>query len=186
MKINKILTLFAILAVTFNACKKDSDLPKLPEPVNEPEVITSVKLTFKDSANTANVISFEFKDPDGEGGNQPTRFDTIKLKSNTTYLVNIELYNDILKEDITSEIEEEKNEHLFVYKPQGANVSISITDSDTNTPPLPVGITSKWKTGAISSGKVNVILKHQPGTKNGTEAPGETDVDLNFETRITN
>jgi hypothetical protein len=28
------------------------------------------------------------------------------------------------------------------------------------------------------------VLKHQPGSKNGTEAPGETDVELNFYTQV--
>ena len=40
----------------------DADLPKLPEPINEPEVITSLKLTFTDSANASNVITANFID----------------------------------------------------------------------------------------------------------------------------
>jgi hypothetical protein len=186
MKKNKLIILTTITIFTWQACKKDSDLPKLPTPVNEPEVITNIKLTFTDSANTANVITAEFIDADGDGGNQPTKFDTIRLKSNTTYFCKVALYNGILDEEITPEIEEEANDHLFVYKATGADISITITDSDSNTPPLPIGINSKWRAKSISSGNVQVILKHQPGIKDGTEAPGDTDVELNFITIINN
>jgi hypothetical protein len=186
MKKNKLIILSVITVFTWQACKKDADLPKLPLPVNEPEVITSLKLTFIDSANTANIITASFIDADGDGGNQPTTFDTIKLKPNTTYTCKVDLFNGILNEEITPEIEEEANDHLFIYKANGANVNISITDVDSNTPPLPLGINSKWRTGSNSSGTVQVILKHQPGLKDGTEAPGDTDVELSFQTIINN
>ena len=51
MKKNKILISIIIISMFWQACKKDADLPKLPEPINEPEVITSLILTFTDSAN---------------------------------------------------------------------------------------------------------------------------------------
>jgi hypothetical protein len=186
MKKNKLLILTLLSFAILPACKKDTDLPKLPAPINEPEVITSLTLTFTDSANTSNVITAKFIDNDGDGGNQPTIFDTIKLKANTTYYAKLELYNDILKEEITPEIVEEANDHLFVFKPNAVNLSIAITDFDTNTPPLAIGLKSTWRAGNIGNGSVQVILKHQPGIKNGTETPGDTDVDLNFQTKITN
>jgi hypothetical protein len=186
MKKNKILLKIALIALMFHACKKDTDLPKIPEPINEPEVITSLTLTFTDSANTSNVISAKFIDNDGDGGNQPTTFDTIKLKANTTYYTNLELFNAIVEEEITPEIVEEANDHLFVFKPNGLNLSIVITDFDTNTPPMGIGLKSTWRTGTIGNGFVQIVLKHQPGIKNGTEAPGDTDIDLNFQTKINN
>ena len=167
------------------ACKKDSDLPKLPPPINEPELITTVKLIFTDSANTSAVTSFSFIDLDGDGGNQPSVFDTFQLKINCTYFVEIELINNITNTILNSEIAEEKNDHLFVYKPQNVDLNVRITDFDTNTPPLPFGLKSTWRTGAASNGFLQVLLKHQPGIKDGTEAPGETDVDLSFKTIIT-
>jgi hypothetical protein len=91
-----------------------------------------------------------------------------------------------MNEDLTEEIEEEANEHLFVFKPTGVNLSIAITDFDTNSPALPIGLKSKWRTGATGNGNLQLILKHQPDSKNGTEAPGDTDIDLNFTTTITN
>jgi hypothetical protein len=39
--------------------------------------------------------------------------------------------------------------------------------------------------GAAGSGSVTVILKHQPdGLKDGTCAPGETDVELEFQVAV--
>lgn len=182
-KYGTILIAMSVVLILF-ACKKDNDLPKLPPPINEPELITTVKLTFTDSANTSNVKSFAFIDLDGDGGNQPSVFDTIQLKVNTTYFVEIELINDITKTILNSEIAEEKNDHLFIYSPQNVNLNVHITDLDTNTPPLPFGLKSTWRTGAASNGTLQVLLKHQPGIKDGTEAPGETDVDLSFKTII--
>jgi len=186
MKKNKIILLLGITILTWQACKKDADLPKLPSPINEPEVITSLKFTFIDSANAANVITASFIDADGDGGNQPTTFDTIKLKSNTTYLCRVALFNGILNEEITPEIEAEANDHLFIYKTSGVNLNIAITDADSNNPPLPIGLNARWRTASISNGTVQIILKHQPGIKDGTEAPGDTDVDLSFQTKINN
>lgn len=186
MKKNKLLILTISTVFILHACKKDSDLPKLPKPVNEPEVITSLVLTFTDSANTSDIRTAKFIDNDGDGGNQPTTFDTIKLKSNTTYFTSLDLFNGILNEEITPEIVEEANDHIFIFKSTGVNVTISITDRDQNTPALPIGLKSKWYTGNNSTGEVKIILKHQPGIKDGSEAPGDTDVDLNFQTRIIN
>lgn len=186
MKKNKLILLLSSAILAIQACKKDADLPKLPQPINEPEVITSLTLTFIDSANASNVITTNFIDNDGDGGNQPSTFDTIKLKSNTTYFTSLSIFNSIMNEEITSEILEEANDHLFIYKPLGLDLGIAITDSDQNTPPLPIGIKSKWRAGNSGNGAVQIILKHQPAIKDGTEALGDTDVDLNFQTKITN
>jgi hypothetical protein len=186
MKNNKLILLLSAAIITLHACKKDADLPKLPQPINEPEVITSLTLTFIDSANASNVITANFIDNDGDGGNQPSTFDTIKLKSNTTYFTSLSIFNSIMNEEITSEIQEEANDHLFVFKPTGVDLSVTITDIDNNTPPLPIGIKSIWRAGNTGNGAVQIILKHQPAIKDGTEAPGDTDVDLKFQTKITN
>jgi hypothetical protein len=186
MKNNKLIVCLTAAIITLHACKKDADLPKLPEPINEPEVITSLTLTFTDSANASNVITASFIDNDGDGGNQPSTFDTIKLKPNITYFTSLSIFNSIVNEEITAEIVEEANDHLFIYKPTGIDLAIIVTDSDSNTPALPIGLKSKWRAGNVGNGAVQIILKHQPGIKDGTEAPGDTDVDLNFQTKITN
>lgn len=186
MKKNNYFIILTGIALFVQACKRDSDLPKLPQPVNEPEMITAVVFTFTDSANTANSLTAKFIDDDGDGGNQPSTFDTINLKANTTYFTKIALFNSFIKEEITDEIESEGNDHLFVYKPEGIPIEITATDFDHNSPPLPIGIKTTWRTGSQGTGVLKLLLKHQPGIKNGTEAPGDTDIDLDFQTKITN
>ena len=185
--INKIMkaSLFALLiAATITACKKDKDLVPVPPPVDhEGEVITTMQLTFSDSAGIQPTLSATFRDPDGDGGSGPDIFDTIRLVNNTTYFTSILLLNETVTpaDTISNEVLEEGDEHLFCFTPSGTNVSIVLTDSDGT---YEIGLQSKWRTGAISNGTVQVVLKHQPGVKNGTCNPGETDIDISYVTII--
>ena len=172
------------IAAAFTACKKDDDLVPVPPAVeNESEVITTMELTFTDSAGVQPTVTATFRDPDGEGGNGPDIHDTIRLAPNTTYMVAIELLNETETpaEDITHEIEDEAAEHLFCFSASGANVDITRTDTDGT---YEVGIESKWQVGAASTGTVQVELKHQPDVKDGSCDPGETDIDVTYVTEI--
>jgi hypothetical protein len=97
------------------------------------------------------------------------------------YELNIAIFdesNPSQVKDISAEVKAEGNEHLFCFTPAGASVSIVITDSDGN---FPLGLRSQWTAGGPSSGSVQIKLKHQPdGQKNGTCAPGATDLQLDF------
>lgn len=172
----------------FTGCKKDEDtVPTPPAPANEGEVLTTFTLYFTDSANAANIVSATFRDPDGDGGNPFTQFDSIHLQANTTYYAQVVILNETTSpaDSISNEILEEANDHLFFYTVTGANALVTITDLDSNTPtPLPIGLQTKWRTGAISNGTTQIILKHQPGVKDGSFAPGSTDIDLTFQTTI--
>jgi len=113
------------------------------------------------------------------------------LKENSTYKATIFLLDETKNpaEDITTEIKERGNYHQLFYFPSpnlGANLVVNVTDTDTNSPPLPLGITTNFITNAAAIGKVNVILRHQPNVKNGTFAPGSTDIDVNFQVNISN
>ena len=178
-KLLLMLSLGFILA--FQACKPDD-----PAPVNESELITSVVLNFTDSA-TQQVLTFQFRDPDGAGGNNPTVFDTLQLKANSTYFVSTLLLDESKSpvDTISNEVEEEGDEHQFFYTPQnGIAVTINYEDQDANGDPI--GLATKWKTGALGTGSVLVVLKHQAGEKNGSAATGETDVEVAFPTSIMN
>lgn len=184
---NKLIraSLFVLLiAVTVTACKKDDDLVPVPPPVgNEPEVITTMTLTFMDSAGVQPTVTATFRDPDGDGGSGPDIHDTIRLVNGTTYNVSIELLNETETpaDTITHEIEDEDDEHLFCFTASGADVTIIRTDSDGS---FEVGLQSRWRVGAASTGTVQVELKHQPGVKDGTCPPGETDIDVTYVTEI--
>ena len=64
------------------------------------------------------------------------------------------------------------------------NLMVNRTDLDTNTTPLPVGLTDTFVTGAASTGYLRVVLRHQPNSKNGTFTPGSTDFDAGFTVKI--
>lgn len=180
--------LFTLIAMT--ACHKDEQKPNddTPPP-NETELITAVKLIFNDSATGAAVDTCAFNDPDGNGGIVPT-IDTLHLAPHSKYKVRIVLL-DVTKnpvDSISNDVAEEANEHAFFFHftnfNAGAGITVTYKDFDSNTPPLPLGLSTIWSTGNAGSGKSQILLKHQPGVKNGLETPGETDVDVQFPTVI--
>lgn len=173
-----VLTLL-FAAAFLGACSKEEEAPQ-----NENELITTVTLTLQE-VGTANTVTATFRDPDGEGGNAPTQFDDIVLKPNTVYNSTITLLNESVSpvENITEEVQEEAEDHQFFYTPTaGLNLSVAYDDKDAKQ--LPIGIKTKITTGAASTGKLKVSLKHQPGTKNNHIASGDTDVELDFTTTV--
>ena len=184
MKTNTKISLIAFMAfsLAITSCKKDKkELPK----VDEGELITTIKLEFTNTGNPADVKTFIWRDIDGQGGEEPL-IDEIKLLPNTNYkMIVAAVLNETTTpaENITEEIEEENYEHLFVYKPNPADaLAITITDKDIKN--LPVGLKADVRTGAAKTGILNVILRHQVGTKNGTEAPGSSDFDITYKVKI--
>lgn len=178
----------ALMVVFTVGCKKDDDTPS-PTPngggghSHEEEVITTLILSFTDTAGVQPSVQVAFRDPDGDGGNAPTQHDTIRLVANTYYNATIQLLNEAESpaEDITLEVQNEDDEHLFCYAPSNTNVSVVRTDSDGT---YEVGIMSRWFTGAMATGETTVTLKHQPGVKDGTCAPGDTDIEVTFVTEV--
>jgi len=187
MKNYSILAIALLTLFTVSCSKKDDDSP-VPNnlttpPANEEELITSVILSFVDTAGVQPNVQYAFRDLDGDGGNAPTQHDTIRLVNNTYYNATIQLLNEAANpaEDITLEVQQEDDEHLFCYTPSNTNLVVTRTDSDGI---FEVGISSRWFTGAAANGPTMVTLKHQPGVKDGTCAPGDTDVEVTFVTEI--
>jgi len=159
---------------SLSSCKDDHDH-------DEGEVITTLKLICQDSAGTIlPVREFRFDDPDGPGGNNPTRLDTIYLDSGRTTLVSLR-FEDASSgsvKDITTEIRAEGNEHLICVNPSGISLQVTASDSDGK---YPIGLESRWKSSGKGSGTVKIVLKHQPGgVKNGSCDPGDTDAEVIF------
>jgi hypothetical protein len=183
MKKTKLSLLFSLLVFGFLAsiqsCKPDDD-----DHDHDHDAITKVELMFVDTLSNIAYGTYTWEDADGIGGNPPSVIDTIKLAAAKTYKVNVMVYakHDDHSDNITSEILEENGDHLFVFKNSTANVTVAITDKDANN--LPVGLESLWTTGAASFGSINVVLRHQPGVKDGTETPGDTDIDVVYPVRI--
>ncbi|WP_025763187.1 hypothetical protein [Dyadobacter tibetensis] len=164
-------------ASLFYQCKDSSEDLK---PDEENELITTVKLNFKDE--TAGTLkTFVFQDKDGEGGNAPTRFDTIRLAANTSYSLSMEFLDESKNpvDDITEEILEKGDEHLIVITPTPTSaLTYAYTDKDEKG--LPIGLKGTATTKAAAMGKLKVQLRHQAGTKDGTATPGNDDVHLDF------
>jgi hypothetical protein len=179
----KYLLLAFTSGLILTSCDKEDD--DLPPVTNEGELITTLTLTMTDSANTTDVKTATFRDSDGPGGNPPTLFQEINLKPNSTYQTTITILDESKSpsEDITAEIAQEKEDHQFFYTPNTSlNATIKYRDKDANN--LPVGLLTTIKTGAASTGKLKVTLKHQPGIKNNSITTGDTDAEIDFTARI--
>lgn len=179
-------TYYFLFAALFSiaACRKQPQIP--PAVVNEPENITSVKITFTDSAGIEPATVVSWSDADGAGGNNPI-IDSIQLTSNKTYfaevLIQDETKNPIV--NVSAEILKEGTDHQFFFTTTGVNVSIKPNDSDSKG--NPIGLKSIWRTKNISSGSLRLILKHQPGVKvnsPGDINAGSTDIDITYSSII--
>ena len=139
-------------------------------------------------------------DPDGEGIQDLEVDGPINLAKNTTYTLSITLVNELAEPtdpeyNITEEVEEESDEHMFFFawnnnvfsNPAGngnvdnRNDAVNYNDEDDNG--LPLGLSTTWTTTDVTAaGTFQVILKHQPDLKSAssTAAVGESDVDIEF------
>ena len=191
---NYLLVGLMVTGGLFTSCGDDD----APAAENEEEVIDLVTLTFTPQGGGPAVVAIA-KDPDGEGTSD---FETqvINLAINTTYDLAIKVENSEEGENITEEIEEEDEEHMFFFAftnnifsdPAGnGNVDNRTDDvnySDQDADGNPVGLSTSWTTsGTVSSdGTFQVILKHQPDIKSATSSSsdGETDIDITWTINI--
>lgn len=160
-----------------------------PEPPNEEELITTLTITL--TPTEGDPLTMTFKDLDGDGAGVPQFIyssggNAAVLASSTTYTATLTLMNESIApaENITEEIEEESDEHLFCFTVGGgANIDYSYADEDDNG--LDIGLTTNWETGAASTGTITIVLRHQPGTKTGAcPGSGETDIEVTFNVAI--
>lgn len=179
----KYLTL-VVMILAFSACGSDD-----PEPVNEEELITTVRVTFSNVDLPAVVASFT--DLDGPGGEDPEIISP-NLMENTTYTVSVEFLNELESpaENITEEVEEEADEHqVFVIPGAGLNLTYAYNDEDGNG--NPIGLSGTVTTGDASTGNLTVTLLHEPNKSaanvssgDPANAGGETDVTVTFTVNI--
>ncbi|QJX47057.1 hypothetical protein HMJ29_08960 [Hymenobacter taeanensis] len=180
-------TFLALLAsaTVFSACKKDNEDPT---PDDDNEQITTVTYTLTPQGG-GTPLTIQYRDADGDGG-QPGVITpaTLVLAPNTTYTGSLTLLDETKTpaENTTAEILEKGDEHLFVFTPSNVNLTITATDKDKNN--LPIGLATQAVTGTANAtgttGSLKVVLRHQPGAKNGTATPGSTDVEVNFPTVV--
>jgi hypothetical protein len=196
-----------VLSLLSSSCKKDDPTPD--EPANEEEVITTFVFKITDSTTNTTTTYF-FKDPDGDGGTAPFYGPTaaaqsdsvLKLQANKTYFVVVELLDETKSpvETISTEVNNEGEEHMLFYnngsntvvnssnpftvKMNGSDMTIKYTDLDTGSPQRGIGLTTRWRTSGTGKFPLNIVLRHQPGTKDGTYAPGDTDISIDFKYEV--
>ena len=142
-------------SILFAACSKDPVTE-----INDEEVITTLVLQLKPQGGGA-TLEYKFDDPDGPGGSVPL-LDEIILAPNKSYDATIILLNKtvIPVDTISNEVAEEAAAHRFYFEPAGTNLTVQNLDTDGNG--LPLGLESVWTTGAASTGKIQITLRHYP------------------------
>lgn len=171
---------YATLALLFiNVSCKDDDTPEV---VNEEEVITTLTVTL--TPQTGTVVELKSQDS-GDMGSAGAEF-TVSgpLAVNTVYSGEIVLLNELESpaENITDEVNEESDEHQFVFTLNGLS-DVVIDNLNTDTKGLALGTTFDLTTGAAESGTITFTLRHEPTKPNdGTlaEVGGDTDIDATF------
>ncbi|SFQ30387.1 hypothetical protein [Hymenobacter arizonensis] len=172
----RLAALLLALPLTFSACKKDKD----PEPEDDNEQITTVTYVLTPTTAGAPTATFTWRDIDGAGGNAPTITST-NLRANTTYTGAITLSDETKNPmaDVTKEVAEESDEHLFIYQSTPPSLlTITRTDLDKNN--LQIGLATRVVTNAAGNGTLKITLRHQPGSKTGSETAGDVDVEVTF------
>lgn len=179
--IRKSLLALAPVLLLLGSCNKEE---QSVAPTIDNEVITTVTLKLMNKADAADVVTATIN---RLNATPDLTKDTLHLKANAIYSGQIMLADSsqIPATDITAEIKERQNIHLLVYTytlATGGAITVTVTDKDTNPAPgpYPVGLAFDLATSAVGRGKLNVVLRHQPSGKNGTAAPGSTDLDTNF------
>ncbi len=186
MSKKRIPMLLVGVAILLVQCKSASDV----EPDDENELITTVRLEFSPTNVFTGSQTFTYRDVDGDGGNPPTKFDTISLVANTEYVMKVIVLDESKNPavDITKEVQENADEHLFVFTSAPASL-LTYTYNDKDVRNLPIGLSGTAKTGSPGTGTLRVQLRHQPPisgkiVKDGTPGPGSDDVNLNFNLKV--
>ena len=162
----------------------DDDDPIIP---NEEEVITDLVYVLNPTDNSGGV-TLTFSDPDGDGAQPATIVVSDSLAADKTYVGLLSMSNRSNPsdpEDITSEVQEEGDEHqLFFIVEGGLDASVAYADADNNGNPL--GLTTELTTGSASAGTLRIVLRHEPDKAAGatigdpSAAGGETDIEVTF------
>lgn len=199
-----LVALFFIL--TASNCKKKDPTP--PEPGNDEELITTCKLVFTDTLGKQ--TSYFFKDPDGDGGAAPfygpdgggQTDSVIVLAANKYYEVEIILLDESKNpvSVISDEVARESKEHMLFFNPQTAlilnnhpdykielpdsKLQIAYKDKDNGSPVLALGLKTAWRTSNNGKFPLTIVLRHQPDVKDGSFAPGDTDLSVNFKYQV--
>ena len=169
------------LSVSEISCKKAS----MANNESEHQAINRIEMLFKQGGNTVSTIVAE--DPDGDGGNPPSRIDNINLDINKTYDVEVKFFNisNGVTKDLSLSILQQGTQHEVYFVLSGLTLPIEKKDKDENG--FPIGLISQWKTGnAVGKGSLLLKLMHKPLIKGANDDPnkGHSDIAINFTVSI--
>lgn len=171
-----------IAVALFASCKKASN----PNDENEHEAINKVELVFSRPGSAS--VTFLMEDPDGDGGNPPTRIDTVKLTANLSYTLDVRIKNIASgrETDLTPSIVTQGKAHELFFIPSGVNLTVVKNDRDASG--YPIGLNSTWTVGGAGTGSILLKLMHKSGIKGPNDAPtlGHADLQVAVPCRIQN
>jgi hypothetical protein len=165
------------LSVSAISCKKAS----MANNESEHQAINRIEMLFKQGGTTVSTIVAE--DPDGDGGNPPSRIDNINLDINKIYDVEVKFFNisNGFTKDLSSTILQQAKQHEVYFIISGLTLPVEKKDKDDNG--FPIGLISQWKTGnAVGKGTVLLKLMHKPLVKGANDDPnkGHSDIAINY------
>ena len=165
------------LSVSAISCKKAS----MANNESEHQAINRIEMLFKQGGTTVSTIVAE--DPDGDGGNPPSRIDNINLDINKIYDVEVKFFNisNGVTKDLSSTILQQAKQHEVYFIISGLTLPVEKKDKDDNG--FPIGLISHWKTGnAVGKGTVLLKLMHKPLVKGANDDPnkGHSDIAINY------
>ena len=165
------------LSVIAISCKKAS----MANNESEHQAINRIEMLFKQGGTTVSTIVAE--DPDGDGGNPPSRIDNINLDINKIYDVEVKFFNisNGVTKDLSSTILQQAKQHEVYFIISGLTLPVEKKDKDDNG--FPIGLISQWKTGnAVGKGTVLLKLMHKPLVKGANDDPnkGHSDIAINY------
>ncbi len=177
-----ILSAFVMITLIFAACKKDN----APVP-DEQELITTVKLAVSNGTGFSKVFVYKVENGFTSGTPGTIQIDTVALPAGQTYNAEITVWNEKADpvEDITQEILEKDQEHLFLFlsEPATGAGSLIVSDGSKDRDGKPFNQTFKISAAAAGAGKFTIYLMHDPVSKSGTTpalSGGETDAQVTF------
>ncbi len=162
---------------------------------DDPNLPTDPKNTGKDTVTTFNLkltklsdnsVSFaSCFDPDGAGPKSPTLINSVNLKANSEYDLEISAFDDtdpLNSHNFTDSILKYKTDYLLCVT-SGTGISLLATDTDGTRP---IGLKQRLKTFSAASGTMVLNLKYQKGVKNGDCSPGTSMLNISFPLVISN
>jgi len=190
---------FAIILFVVSCDKDDS-----PDPENEEEAITKAVLVVTNTSdNSSETYNFEVEGHHHDHDDDHTGDDDdvddhegehmeVELESNSTYLFEITFFNESDPNnsiDVTKEIIEEADEHVFFYELTDSSITIESAAGDTiDSSGDPIHLKTEWTTTSAAIVDIVAYLIHEPITKTGvstrTDLGGSTDAEIEFEAHV--